>query len=362
MEPGAGGSQAPPPLPRTELAGAGVAGARDGVAWQPLGTAPAGASPRGWSRCPAAEPERGSARWDPAGASGRTQVPWQGEQQPLRPGWRQPCRGERGRAGSPWTRPSPASEGGGSLRRGSGPAQSSAGLAWGGSCTAPPPILQQNPASPTAPPPRHSSTAARRDPQRSPDTINTSQRHPSAFPVLPAGLEGDLASAAPSSHFLPHTSPRSPEPDRQSISERRAGKNNHNNSDSSWQGKEDCCSLQQNNEKRGLMPVSDILRAVIPQPAARPNPRRTDSLRWHRQLHAASPTGWLWVATGCQPGGCQLGAAPAGCRQCRESDAHPRQAGSGAMPPSPGTDLPSRARPGPGAGRKPCVLRWWSQR
>lgn len=72
--------------------------------------------------------------------------------------------------------------------------------------------------------------------------------------------------------------------------------------------------------------VSDILRTVIPQPAARLNPCCTDRLhRHHRRLRCRVPAGVArpgpWAASECQPGGCQLGAAPAGCRQRSEGDA-----------------------------------------
>lgn len=206
-----------------ELAGANVPGARDRVAPQPLGTAPAGASlhraggrelTSSWrARAHGAEPSL--VRWDLAAVSGPTQVPWQGERRPLSPGWQPPRRarpGKRGRAGSPWTRPSPASEGARGrwepAGTGSGPAQSSARLAQSRGLGHPP-ICQQNPGvciacRPRGPPSQHNPAAAagaRQDPQHSPDTVNTLQRRPSAFLSFPAGLEGDLASATPSSQL-----------------------------------------------------------------------------------------------------------------------------------------------------------------
>lgn len=154
------------------------------------GSALARALPRRTSQGPAAAVERGA---EPARRSGTWlgQRPHAGalagKQQPLRPGWQLPCWPRReGRAGSPWTRPSTGTRahgGGGSLHSRIRPCT---GLCWAGWRLVHP-------------------------------------HRPSTLLSFPDGLE-DLASAAPNSHFLPHVSLRSPELNRQSLPERRAGK------------------------------------------------------------------------------------------------------------------------------------------
>lgn len=149
-----------------------------------------------------------SGTWLGQAASGPTQVPWQGEQQSLRPGW-QPPRHVPWREGKGRVIPDPAqpckqecagAEGSRSLC-GQDQALHRALLGWcrmGGSCSKT--LESAQPASPTAPLPQHKPTA-QQDPQHSPDTVNTSQRRSPAFLSFPAGLEGDLASATPSSQL-----------------------------------------------------------------------------------------------------------------------------------------------------------------
>lgn len=79
-----------------------------------------------------------------------------------------------------------------------------------------------------------------------------------AFPPPPSVFLLDwketwhLQLPACNSHFLPQILLCSPELDRQSISERRAGENNHNNSDSSWQGRGGLLLSLTKQHKKGL--------------------------------------------------------------------------------------------------------------
>lgn len=192
------------------------------MAPQPLGMAPAGASPCWGIWHPAAEPEHVvlSLAWC-GGTRGPTQVPWLGEQRPLRPGWQHAL--ERGK-GQGHPGPSPV------IKELCSPYPTA--KPWGL-----PNVL--------APRPQHSPVGAWQHLQRSLDTVNTSNSTPlpSSCSLCDGKEIWHLQLPAHNSQFLPQVSLCSPELDRQSISERRAGRSNHNNSDSSWQAKKVCCSL-----------------------------------------------------------------------------------------------------------------------
>lgn len=169
---------------------------------------PAGGAPAAAEECGAEPARRSGTRLGQRPHAGALA----GKQQPLRPGWQLPCWPRReGRAGSPWTRPSTgmmAHGGGGSLHSRIRP---STGLCWGGWRLVHP-------------------------------------HRPSTLVSFPDGLE-DLASASSQLPFLAPRFPAQPSARQAKPSRKEGWKNNHNPSDSSWQGWEDHCTLYKRGKK-----------------------------------------------------------------------------------------------------------------